>query len=344
MNIRKITEASGHIYRNGRFQEGSISFHNGETVFIPGETGTMNFGTLIPLPVNSHTHIGDSFVRDEPMGDLPEVVGPDGFKVRKFREASEKEIYSGMKGSISFMKQNGTGAFIDFRESGLKGASLIRSIKARGIKKVILGRPENPDEAKKILKFANGINFSAVSDVNYDKISKIAQIAHEYGKIVAIHFSENVHEDIDLIMGIHPDLLIHGIQASDHDLRTIKNSGIPIAVTPRSNYFFGKRPDYSVFIKRSINLMLGTDNAMISEPDIFSEMSFLYRIQRSINRISPEEILKMVIDTPYSFLEKNNVVMDNSRYIYFPGRMVSAYEIVTRFHTLERSIVEIAAI
>jgi len=344
MNIRKISEASGYIYRDGRFQEGYISYKHGECIFSPGETGVKNFGTLIPLPVNAHTHIGDSFVRDEPMGDLPSVVGPGGFKVKKFKEAREDEIYSGMKKSISFMRQNGTGAFIDFRESGLRGASLIRSIKSRGIRKVILGRPETAEEAKKILKFAQGLNFSAVSDVNYDSISRIAQISHEYGKIVAIHFSENVREDLDLIMGIKPDLLIHGIQASDHDLETIKNSGIPVAITPRSNYFFGKRPDYSGFLKKSIKLMLGTDNAMISEPDIFSEMSFLYRVQRSINRISPEEILKMVIDTPYSFLEKNNVVLDNSRYIYFPGRRVTAYEIVTRFHTLERSIVEIGSI
>lgn len=344
MNIRKISEASGYIYMNGRFQEGSISHLHGECIFSPGETGIKNFGTLIPLPVNAHTHIGDSFVRDEPMGDLPAVVGPDGFKVRKFREASEDEIYSGMKRSISFMKQNGTGSFIDFRESGLRGASLIRSIKSSGIGKVILGRPETTEEAKKILKFAQGVNFSAVSDVNYDNISRIAQIAHDYGKIVAIHFSENVREDLDLIMGIKPDLLIHGIEASDHDLKTLKNSGIPVAITPRSNYFFGKRPNYSVFLKSSINLLLGTDNAMISEPDIFSEMSFLYRVQRSINRISPDEILKMVIDAPYSFLKKNNIDVDNSRYIYFPGRRVTAYEIVSRFHTLDRSIVEISAV
>jgi hypothetical protein len=67
-------------------------------------------------------------------------------------------------------------------------------------------------------------------------------------------------------------------------------------------------------------------------------------VQRSINRISPETILKMSIDAPYEFFRRHGINTESSRYIFFPGIRLSAYEIITKFHTLKKSIVEITPI
>ncbi len=41
-----------------------------------------------------------------------------------------------------------------------------------------------------------------------------------------------------------------------------------------------------------VELMIGTDNVFITEPDLFAEMDFLYRYQRFNTYISPSEILR----------------------------------------------------
>ncbi len=344
MNVRKVNEIGGYVYIDGEFREGTLSSTAGKPSFHEGGVSRGETGTLIPLPVNSHTHVGDSFVREEPFGDIAKVVGPNGFKLRKLSEASPEEIMEGMRRSLTFMRNSGTGSFIDFRESNLAGVLMLNRVRVKGIRKVILGRAGDEKEALEVIKYADGFSFSAVSDVNLDEVMELANLVHKKGKIVAIHFSENLREDIDLVLKLKPDLLVHGIEATDGDLALINKLKIPVAVTPRSNYFFGKRPDYSNFLNNSVDLMLGTDNAMISEPDMFSEMSFLYRVQRSINRISPETILKMSIDTPYAFFRKHGINFDQSGYIFFPGVRLSAYEIITKFHTLKKSMVEITSI
>jgi len=308
MNVRKVNEIGGYVYIDGEFREGTLSSTAGKPSFHEGGVSRGETGTLIPLPVNSHTHVGDSFVREEPFGDIAKVVGPNGFKLRKLSEASPEEIMEGMRRSLTFMRNSGTGSFIDFRESNLAGVLMLNRVRVKGIRKVILGRAGDEKEALEVIKYADGFSFSAVSDVNLDEVMELANLVHKKGKIVAIHFSENLREDIDLVLKLKPDLLVHGIEATDGDLALINKLKIPVAVTPRSNYFFGKRPDYSNFLNNSVDLMLGTDNAMISEPDMFSEMSFLYRVQRSINRISPETILKMSIDTPYAFFRSASIV------------------------------------
>jgi|YelNatPaOPRAMG01_1025707.scaffolds.fasta_scaffold15897_6 cytosine/adenosine deaminase-related metal-dependent hydrolase len=344
MNVRKVSEIGGNIYINGKFRHGILRSTDGKIEFQEERKTDQQTGTLIPLPVNSHTHVGDSFVREEPTGNLAQVVGPNGFKLKKLGGANPNEIMRGIRRSLIFMRNTGTGSFIDFRESDLAGTLMLDSVKVKGIRKIILGRASDPEEAIKVLKVADGFSFSAVSDANVDEMKKLSEIAHKSGKIVAIHFSENTREDFALVMKLNPDLLVHGIAANEDDLQLISRMKIPVAVTPRSNYFFGIRHDYSKFLNKSVQIMIGTDNVMITEPDIFEEMSFLYRVQRSINRISPEDILKMSIDNPYEFLKKHGLSTDSQRYLFFPGAFLSAYEIITKFHILKKSIVEIAPV
>ena len=68
---------------------------------------------------------------------------------------------------------------------------------------------------------------------------------------------------------------------------------------------------------------------MVSEPDLFSEMNFLYLHQKRINRISPEDILKMTLEYPRKFLSKFRKITPS--FLLTDSRL-SPYEIVNKGH------------
>ncbi len=323
-------EFSGNIYYNGKLRKGTLKIED-NIEFFNDKIGNKNYGTLIPMPVNAHTHVGDSFINEEPKGTLPEIVGPNGLKHRFLDNANDNKIINYISKTNNFMEKNGTISYLDFRENGLKGVNIIKKAKKRFIKPIIFARPYNNDDINKIIDNSNGIGISSISDINYDIIYDISIKTHKKNKIFALHFSENINEDINKIINLKPDLLIHGIEANDNDLDIISKNNINIVITPRSNIFYGKRPDYNKFLKHNINLMLGTDNVFVTEPDIFSEMDFLYRYQRFFDYISPENILKMVINNSYNFLEKNNIKI-KKRYLFFKNQLLNEYQIVTKKH------------
>ncbi len=330
MNLEGI-EISGHVFTDGKMRRMSFSFRDGILELSEGISSAARAdGTLIPAFVNAHTHIGDSFVSEEPEGDIRQVFGPGGFKHTQLGNASESLQIERMRNSIRFMKSRGTSAFVDFREGGLKGIQAVP--KVRGIKSVLLGRPENSSEALSMLDHMHGISASAVSDQDLDDLKKLSEAAHRKGKLFAIHFSERVRESIEDLLELRPSILVHCIEASDSDLQLIAEMGIPVVVAPRSNVMFGKRPDYSRFFRAGISTFLGTDNVMTVEPDMFTEISFMYHYQRSIGHIDPEKILNAATGAPASFLESMGIGESARSYVYFPNVRLTAYEIVTRGH------------
>ncbi|WMT51984.1 MAG: amidohydrolase family protein [Ferroplasma sp.] len=331
---------SGHVYFNGRLRQGTIDL-SGDPEFKEGIANDGLYGTIMPMPVNAHTHIGDSFICDEPSGSLPDIVGPGGLKHRMLEHASEDSIIRGIRSSNSFMRENGTVSYIDFREGGLKGVKLIRKSKPWHIRPVILGRPFGNDSLEWILDSSDGIALSSISDIDYEEAMKASVETRKKGKIFALHFSENRREDIERILDLKPSFLVHGIAADDRDLTLLGKLGIPVAITPRSNIFYGKRPDYGRYMKYGIEMMIGTDNVFITEPDIFSEMDFLYRYQRFSTYINPSDILKFAIDNPRKFLQKNGVDTGGA-YLFFKNQLLNEYQIVTKKHYFRSSIIRIS--
>ena len=320
---------TGNIYHNGRIIPGTLDLENFR--FREGISSNGLYGTLIPAPVNFHTHVGDSFIKEEPRGTIPEIVGPGGLKHRLLDNATDDEIIKYISMTNSFMEESGTVAYVDFREQGIRGINLIKRSAANYIRPVILGRPYNNDNVDDIIKNADGIALSSLNDIDFNTAMECSKKAHSAGKIFAMHFSENVHEDINKILMLKPDFLVHGIEASDSDLDMIGHLRIPIVITPRSNIFYGKRPDYSRYLARGIDLLLGTDNVFVTEPDMFSEMDFLYRYQRFFNYIEPEKVLSMAVETPRRFLYNHNIKIPE-RYIFFENELLNEYDIITKAH------------
>ncbi len=325
-----MEESRGTFYLDGEYRKGI--YYSDENRFEENENVREEI-LYIPKPVNAHTHIGDSFIKEEPVGTLAEVVGPGGFKLRRLKSSDPEVLIGSIKNSINYMKGIGTGTFIDFREAGSSSMETIKAMRSSHPGSIILGRPENLEGLEKMKELINGIGFSAVSDDDNDLMISLGKRARNLGLIVSTHYSENRQEPIEPLYELKPDLLIHCTALGRNKLQSLKSITNNVAITPRSNFFFNIRPDYKMFLEEDINLMLGTDNVMTVNPNIFEEMDFLFRIQKNLNRIEPEEIMKMAFHNSFKFMKKSGI-RNGENWIKFMGRIPSPYQIVTKFHLL----------
>ncbi len=326
---------TGHLYVNGRFMRATVTEKDGETEIKPGLESEAKFrGTAIPELVNSHTHLGDSFVNEEPPLNLKDSVGPHGFKHTKLEKASLEEITAGMRKSLDVAWKTGTGVLFDFREGGKSGAlALKNAAKGKKVKVKVLGRPVNYDEAVQIIEQVDGFGMSSMADHNNELLSKLSELARYRRKVFAIHFSERDREDVDRLIDLKPTFVVHGIHCRPDDLMKLKNEGIPVCITPRSNLFYGLTTDYSSFFRSGISLCIGTDNGMAVPPDMFSEMASLYLLQRVKNRISPEEIIHAALG--YPLRPPGTAIQETmrKRYVILEGEPLTPYEIVMKGYT-----------
>jgi len=276
-------------------------------------------GIIVPSFINSHTHIGDSFIKKKKV-KLPHnlrdlVEPPNGLKHRLLKDSSEQEIIEGMEDSIDLMIKNGTKYFCDFRENGIMGICQLKTaLQFWKISSFILSRPDdlsyNKNEMDILLKNSDGIGLSAISDWGYSDIKKISKHTKIKKKIFAFHASERIREDIDQVLDLRPDFLVHMIKATKSDLIRVKESNIPIVLCPRSNMFYGLKPNITLMKKVGVKIMLGTDNAMLNTPDVLDE---LRQLKKMSNIFSVEELLNMITYLPRKVLNLSpNILGPNS--------------------------------
>lgn len=286
---------SGEIFTDTGFKRGYLGFEKDRIVEVgkgvPPKKPVCR-GLIVPTFVNAHTHIGDSFIRKKNIElprDVEELVAPPhGLKHRMLNEASEDEIVTGMKESIDTMIQTGVNCFCDFRENGINGVNQLKNaLKNTNISSLILSRPErlsyDRDEVELLLKNSHGIGVSSILDWDYTELEKVAKHAKKRGKMFAMHASERVQEDIDLILDLKPDFLVHMICATESDLIRVRDGNIPIVVCPHSNAFFGLKPNIELMKQVGVDMLLGTDNAMLNSPSILDEMKYLKTIHRGFS-------------------------------------------------------------
>jgi cytosine/adenosine deaminase-related metal-dependent hydrolase len=261
-------------------------------------------GLIVPNFINSHTHIGDSFIKNKNIilpNDIKKLVAPpNGIKHRMLNKATDEEIITGIKKSVQIMIKSGTKFFWDFREGGLTGIELLKkAINNIKIRCLIMSRPKTLDydniEIKSIINSSNGIGISSISDWDYEQLQKISKITKSKGKLFALHASERTRENIDKILDLKPNYLIHMNQATKSDLTLVKEAEIPIIICPRSNNFFGLKLNIKLLNEIGINLMLGTDNAMINNPNVLEEIKFL---KTKYQNIDINELIKMITYNP----------------------------------------------
>ena len=307
----------GEILTKDGFITGHLSFEQGRDFEGvrkgPSPEKPVANGLILPTCINAHTHIGDSFIRFKhlklPCTVKELVAPPTGLKHQLLKEASEQEILEGIRISLGEMIISGTSCFCDFRESGLIGIfQLKKAMKNYDIDSVVLSRPAqmiyNKEELDKLLQNSNGIGLSSISDWDPSEIEKIAKHVRKKKKIFALHASEVVREDIDRILDLHPNLLVHMIAATKTDLDRVNDANIPIVVCPQSYMFFRLKNNLKLMKKTGVSILLGTDNAMINIPDVIQEV----RVLLKTGLFTLEELLTNVTYTPRKALNLDDSI------------------------------------
>jgi len=275
-----MKSASGMVYSNGRFAEGSVSVSKGRLAVSSRQNDDADVkGIILPRTVNCHTHLGDAFIGKPGKCTVEELVAPpDGYKHRMLRKVTEEVQVNAMMEAISTISMSGTSHFIDFRESGLEGARrLLMASLGSGAIPIILGRPDSDDvdEVSALLNVCDGIGFSAVSDMDYGSLERISDQTRAQEKILALHASEAHREDFEQILNLKPDLLVHMVESSPEDLDACATAMVPVAICPTSNSFFGLVPPVREMLDAGISVCLGTDNAMLAAPSMLDEIRCL---------------------------------------------------------------------
>ena len=245
---------------------------------------------ILPALFNAHTHLGDAVAMDLPLtGTLEELVTPPhGLKHRILAGTPRETLVAVMRATLSAMERGGTGGCADFREGGAAGVAALRDA-ARGLslRPLILGREGGQWDG-------DGLGISSARDVP-DLERQVAEM-HRQGKIVAFHAGERDPEDVDAALALQPDLLIHCTHATGRQIRRIADEGIPVAVCPRANWRLGvaRDPDHPPVTRMraaGCTLLLGTDNVMVAQPDLWREMEFT----STVYGLPPREILRAAI-------------------------------------------------
>lgn len=275
---------TGRIWTDDPF-EGYICVEDGRIVDMgsgdaPPGCRTVGSGDILPSLTDAHTHVADAGLHITRKYSLEELVAPpNGLKHRYLNSTSRDVLVADMRAYCSELERNGIDRFMDFREGGLEGVRMLREASDSAF---ILGRPVSeefdPNEVEAILKEADGIGISSISDMPVHYIEAVADMVHRAGKALAVHVSERVREDIDTVMSLSPDFIVHMCTATDADMRRCAEEDVPVVICARSNMYFDRVPPLKRFEDAGVSTMAGTDNAMIASPSLLDEAEELFRL------------------------------------------------------------------
>jgi cytosine/adenosine deaminase-related metal-dependent hydrolase len=294
---------TGVVYTPEGLRPGSVGWEGDTVADVIGQRrpDAEAKGLVLPAFVNAHTHVGDAFIREELRGTLEDLVAPPhGLKHRRLAAATDGEVLAGMAWALDTMAQSGVGTFWDFREGGVAGLRLLlQGARGGGPRPVPLGRPlhlrYDRDEVDALLAKAQGIGVSSLLDWEPSELAKVAKHVKDRGKVFALHCSEGVREDIDPVLDLRPDFLVHMVAATTADLERCRDADVPVVVCPRSNAFFGRLPDLPAMVRTGVRVFLGTDNGMLVRPSMLEEIEFAYRIARLHGGLAAKDVVDMAL-------------------------------------------------
>ncbi len=259
---------------------------------------------LSPMFVDAHCHLGDTGAKEIGIG-LPleqVVVPPDGLKHRFLANINPETHIQQMRQGLLEMLRNGVIACADFREQGLQGIKALRQAASDlPIKVLALGRMAEGtsldtlhSEADAILEIADGLG---IRDINSYPIELLKELRNQFPeKILAMHVSESASSEkrsqaefgkgqTARALELSPDFLVHLTNTPTMELTNVASSGTSAVCCPRSNAILGDGlPDVTAWVEAGINFGIGSDNMMVSSPDMFREMDFLSRIVRGVHQ------------------------------------------------------------
>ncbi|MEM2480418.1 MAG: amidohydrolase family protein [Candidatus Hadarchaeales archaeon] len=255
---------------------------------------------LLPPFVNSHTHVGDSALAEGYLGKTQEeAVGPGGVKFEVERLPPSR-VAGAVRETLERMLTTGTLAHCDFREGGPAGVRLLRRLSPQPLRSIVLGRPNG--RLQEVLRCSDGLGFPSVEAAESFKDSLPPS-----GKLLSMHVAETKEAqenslrlfgkgEIRRALDLNPSFLVHGTWGGE-EYELLRKKGVPLVFCPRANHLLGcGSPPISHALELDLKFFLGTDNTMVAEPDMFSELSFAWALVRKENaRAGEEETRKLLM-------------------------------------------------
>ncbi|MFW9902839.1 MAG: amidohydrolase family protein [Candidatus Thorarchaeota archaeon] len=267
---------------------------------------------MLPKFINSHTHIGDSILKDQAFAlSLNEAVGIKGYKYQINHYPRFNQI-AAMRSAIIEMIQSGTAVCYDFREGGLRGVTDLREAAEKlPIDLHILGRQDVRSDLGTILSECDGLGLATPLYFSQKELETIKYKTSSPEVLVATHIGEEpqvIQESIEYfglsdlqvaLKYLNPDILIHLTGTDNNELKKIPTSKY-IVFCPRSNAYFGLGfPPVEYFLDKDYLVGLGTDNVMSNSPNILEELRWLVlRLKEQKISINPSDALKFITVNP----------------------------------------------
>lgn len=291
----EVLEGASLCVQDGRVLE------IGETV-LGARVVDMRGKLICPMFVDAHTHLGDTGAKELGIGLCLEeaVMPPHGLKHRFMANLDAGTMTAMMRTSLVDMLQSGIIACGDFREQGLQGASALqKAAEGLPLRVLTLGRMdegasvvEQESQAQAILAGFEGLG---VRDVEAYPSELLCRLRARFpDKLFAVHAAESRaaqqeslrrtgRTQVDRVLDWQPDLLVHLVHATVHDLERVARDDVPVVSCPRCNGTLGNGfPDLAAWRRAGVRFALGTDNVMFVAPDMLREMDFASRLARGL--------------------------------------------------------------
>ena len=274
---------------------------------------------LIPGLINCHTHIGDAAFKEKGFGFPAEtnlLWQPDGLRWAWMAGIPRPVLVGAMRRSAQHMLSMGVIAFADFREGGYDGVVALReACEGLPIRAIIYARhadaPMHTEEAfnenreglsdahlaeiTHCLDVADGFSAVWANETTDLGLQQTATVVRAAGKRLATHACESDtyrqlsltrtgRGDVDRVVEfLMPDFVVHMTDATDAELDTAIDAGLPMVFCGRGMAALGNGfVPYASAIRKGALIGLGTDNVMINSPDILAEMDYLGRVTRAL--------------------------------------------------------------
>ena len=275
---------------------------------------------LIPGLINCHTHIEDAALKELAFG-VPNGVNllfePDGRRHVRMAQLPRTDFIAGMRRAALHMLATGTVAVADYKTGGVAGVAALREA-CEGLPLrclIFAGHSVFPVQSDRVLaenreglsdeqlaeiaatlEIADGFAPVRVNDTTDLALEQIERVARERGKMISTHSAASPDyraqslertgtTDITrAIRYLDPDFVVHMTVATDGEIAELVAAGVPMVMCARTMASLGRQiPPYAAAIAAGAVVGLGTDNVMMSSPDLFAEVDFLGRSVRSAN-------------------------------------------------------------
>lgn len=261
-------------------------------------------GVALPALVNAHVHVLDYAFPEYGINlTLEQLVSePYGLKHRLLASLSPGELKQACADAFRKLLRCGVAVTFAYAEtpSGCEIAKAAAS--SAGINAFVLGRPRlgMPTSTADVLRRADGLGLDSPLRYDASELKHFRFLCDRFGKIICTHVAESKagYERGDFEAALEfmkPEVVVHGVHLNEEDLLLLAERRTSLVVCPRSNLWFnvGLPPIFAA-LESGVNVLLGTDNAGVIEPDIWRELEVAYSVARMQGEaeVNPRELLK----------------------------------------------------